>query len=120
MSTQIHIPAIEYRQGGRTMYTSVIEPGALIKLVEEPRVWNPVSKAGDPAGTNRPLSKPHMQGIVAYMERTLPKSDGEYVMDGVTLYGDEEELSFVPVDADDRSPIRMGRLGINLDAKFDI
>jgi hypothetical protein len=121
MSTKITIPAIQYKQGGRTMYTAVMEPRALVKLVEEPRVWNPVKKgSGGDIGTNRPLSQPHVAGIVEYMDRTLPQDDGEFVMDGVTLYGDEHELDFTSNKPDDHGPIQQGELAINLDTRFDI
>jgi len=118
MSTKIQIPAIRYEQGGRVMYAAVMEPRALVKLVEEPKVWNPVSKSGV-TGTNRSLSKPHVAGIVDYMERTLAGTNGEYVMDSVTLYGDDADLEFAP-DKPGDAPIQSGVLGISLDALFDI
>jgi DGQHR domain-containing protein len=116
--TTISVPAVQFKQGGRTMYSTVMEPRALVKLCEEPRVWNPIKKDGE-IGTNRPLSKPHVQGIVAYMERTLPATNGEYVMDSVTVYGDPDDLEFKPFPGQSGS-IQAGTLEIDLDAEFVI
>ncbi|MCX8495922.1 MAG: hypothetical protein ORN51_07045 [Akkermansiaceae bacterium] len=114
----INFPAIKYEQGGRVMYTAVMEPRALVKLVEEPRIWNPV-KRGTDLGTNRPLSEIHVKGIVEYMERTLPADDGEYVMDSVTLYGNDQDLIFTSAEGQ-VGPIQQGVLSVSFDARFDI
>src|SRR5262245_11120390 len=112
--TKIVVPAVRFHQSGRTMYSTVMEPRALVKLCEEPRVWNPIKKEGD-IGTNRPISKAHVQGIVDYMERTLPGTNGEFVMDSVTVYGDSNDLDFESFQGQ-TGPIQAGELGIDLDA----
>lgn len=116
--TKIVVPAVRFTQSGRTMYSTVMEPRALVKLCQEPRVWNPIKKDGD-MGTNRPISKPHVQGIVEYMERTLPGTSGEFVMDSVTVYGNPADLVFEPTPGQS-GPIQSGELAIDLDAEFVI
>jgi DGQHR domain-containing protein len=110
---KLQLPGVGYRQGGRQMVITAMNPIALIKTVAEPDAWNPVGS--QPHG-NRPQDKEHRKGIADYLEE-----EPNFVLGAVVLYAKPGEAFFVPdpnwpMD-DERAP---GTLYLDYGANFDV
>ncbi len=110
---KLQIPAIGYKQGGRQMVVTAMNPDALVKTVSRPEPWNPVGS--QPHG-NRPVDKAHRKGIAEYLE-----SEEHFVLGAVVLYASSAEARFVPQqdwpEEEERAP---GTLFLEYGANFDV
>lgn len=111
---KLQIPAIGYKQGGRQMVVTAMNPDALVKTVSRPEPWNPVGS--QPHG-NRPVDKAHRKGIAEYLE-----SEEHFVLGAVVLYATSAEARFVPdkdwpEEEEERAP---GMLFLEYGAAFDV
>ncbi len=128
MTMKMQMPGIGYKQGGRLMVATAIDPPGLVKVVSKPDVWDPLGKQ---AHGNRPLDPKHQAGITAYLE-----TQEKFVIGGVVLYVSPKDAKFVPAripkqgaaqdddrvaatSADIEEPCP-GTLLINIGARFDI
>lgn len=113
---RLQIPGIGYKQGGRQMVTTAMNPIALIKTVSKPEPWNPVGS--QPHG-NRPRDERHVKGIVEYLE-----NEQHFVIGAVVLYASPKEATFTPLQVDglseDGDSTRVGVLSLDIGATFDI
>jgi DGQHR domain-containing protein len=110
---RLQLPGIGYKQGGRQMVVTAMNPIALVKTVAEPDPWNPVGS--QPHG-NRPQDKQHRKGIAEYLE-----TEEHFVLGAVVLYAKPSEANFVPdphwQEDDERVP---GVLYLDYGANFDV
>ena len=108
---RFELPAIGYRQGNRQMVVTAMNPVAMVKLVAEPPVWNPLAK--QPHG-NRPQDKRHRKGIAEYLAGVE-----DYVLGGVVLYVSPRDAQYKPAD-EQNGPISVGTVSLSYGAKFDV
>ncbi|MFH8477203.1 DNA sulfur modification protein DndB [Streptomyces sp. NPDC018000] len=110
---KLQLAGIGYKQGGRQMVVTAMNPIALVKTVAEPDQWNPVGS--QPHG-NRPQNKQHRKGIADYLETVE-----HFVLSAVVLYAKQSEARFVPDrdwnEDEERAP---GILYLDYGANFDV
>ena len=109
---ELSIPAIRYRQGGREMVVTAMNPDALVKAVHKPDEWNPL---GSQAHGNRKVNKPHVAGIAEYLE-----TEEHFVIGAVVLYADPSEARFTPDAGQEDRPVQTGTLHLEYGAQFDV
>jgi DGQHR domain-containing protein len=110
---KLQIPAIGYKQGGRQMVVTAMNPDALVKTVETPQRWNPVGS--QPHG-QRPEDKAHRKGIAEYLE-----TEENFVIGAVVLYASTAEAKFVPSpDQAGGEAQQSGTLFLEYGGSFDI
>ncbi|WP_280494731.1 DNA sulfur modification protein DndB [Nocardia asiatica] len=107
---ELQLPGISYRQGNRQMIATALDPISLVKLVNQPDVWNPM---GDQPHGNRPVDKPHRRGIADYLE-----AEENFVLNAVVLYAKPMEARFESLG--DSGPVQHGTLFLNYGAQFDV
>jgi DGQHR domain-containing protein len=113
LDVKLQIPAIGYKQGGRQMVVTAMNPDALVKTVETPQRWNPVGS--QPHG-QRPEDRAHRKGIAEYLE-----SEENFVIGAVVLYASTAEAKFVPdPDQQEEEAQRSGTLYLEYGGAFDI
>jgi DGQHR domain-containing protein len=112
MSMRLQLPAIGYRQGGRQMVVTAMEPLALVRLVNKPDTWNPLG--AQPHG-NRPQDRAHRAGIAEYLEH-----EEEFVLGAVVLYANPRDASFEPDQDWENAPVGPGNLTLAYGAEFDV
>lgn len=111
---RLQIPGIGYKQGGRQMVTTAMNPVALIKTVSKPEPWNPV---GNQPHGNRPRDERHVKGIVEYLE-----TEEHFVIGAVVLYASPKEAKFTPHEggSEGEEATCVGTLSLDIGATFDI
>ena len=109
---KLQIPAIGYKQGGRQMVVTAMNPDALVKTVSPPEQWNPVGS--QPHG-NRPIDRAHRKGIAEYLE-----SEKHFVLGAVVLYACSSEAKFVPDQDSEDEERAAGTLYLEYGANFDV
>ncbi|MCU7707119.1 DNA sulfur modification protein DndB [Streptomyces albidoflavus] len=113
---RLQIPGIGYKQGGRQMVTTAMNPVALIKTVSKPEPWNPV---GNQPHGNRPRDESHVKGITEYLE-----TEEHFVIGAVVLYASPKEAEFTPMKingvSQDEDSTCFGILSLDIGATFDI
>ncbi|WP_194909558.1 DNA sulfur modification protein DndB [Catenulispora rubra] len=112
---KIQLPVIAYQQGGRQMFATAMSPADVVQMVRQPKAWG---SNADEHG-NRPLDKPHLNGIVTYI-----KEETHFVVGAAVLYITEKEVSFRSAQIEgvtaDSDAATIGTLTIDLSAQFDI
>jgi DGQHR domain-containing protein len=98
------------------MYLSVEEPIGLIRLTTMPTAdWNPTNRQQSQHG-NRPVDKPHAQGIADYLE-TVP----DYIIGAAVLYAHQRDVRFVPLkDQDENGTSQLGILHLGAGVQMDV
>ncbi|MEV0115555.1 DNA sulfur modification protein DndB [Streptomyces sp. NPDC050844] len=109
---ELQLPGIGYKQGGRLMVTTAMDPVALVKTVAQPDPWNPVGT--QPHG-NRPQDKAHRKGIAEYLE-----NEEQFVLGAVVLYAKRTEARFEPDQGKEGRAVMPGTLYLNYGAQFDV
>lgn len=110
---KLQLPGIGYRQGGRQMVVTAMNPIALVRTVAEPDHWNPVGT--QPHG-NRPQDKEHRKGIAEYLA-----SEEHFVLNSVVLYAKPSEAKFTPTpDVEGDAECVPGILSLDYGATFDV
>ena len=110
---RLQLDGIAYKQGGRQMVVTAMDPSSLVKMVRQPDTWDPLGK--QPHG-NRPRDKKHQAGIAEYLE-----AEEDFVLGAVVLYASPRDATFEPNDehAEDEIPCP-GTLLLNYGAQFDV
>ncbi|WP_329611935.1 DNA sulfur modification protein DndB [Streptomyces brevispora] len=114
---KIHIPVIEYKQGGRQMLVTAMSPTEVVRMVSKPEAWDPVKTT---AHGNRPRDAQHLQGIVKYLTE-----EEHFVLGAAVLYLTTKEAKFTPIPVPDgvageEDAATVGFLSVDIGAKFDI
>ena len=104
------LPGIGYKQGGRVMVIGAMDPVALVRATTMPQVWNPL---GNQPHGNRPIDKPHVQGIAEYLE-----GEPNYIIGATVLYASSKAVTWTPDEPD--AAISTGKLSLAYGASFDI
>jgi len=104
------VPAIEYRQGERTMYTLAMDAGTVMQMVAKPERWDPVA---GPMRGNRPQDPKHRAGIAEYVE-----NERNPILGAAVLYIEPSDVAgFDPFDGQEKLPIRAGMLQLRSRAR---
>jgi DGQHR domain-containing protein len=110
---KLSLPGIGYKQGGRTMVVTAMNPVALVKTVSQPDQWNPL---GNQPHGNRPQDKGHREGIAQYLENV-----DNYVIGAAVLYVSPQEAQWEPTDTPPPGEsVCPGTLHLSYGAEFDV
>lgn len=107
------VPAVEYKQGERTMYALTMDAGSLIQMVAPPEEWNPT---GGPTRGNRPQDRKHYEGIANYL-----RDEPNPILGSVVLYVEPTDLvDFSVYEGQEHLPIRAGTLRVKISARYAV